>query len=132
MYTNPKVPGPLLPGSEGAAIVASLAPLPGEIKIVKKRFSAFHQTNLDSILRRMRVSHIICCGVQTPNCIRATAFDAVSLDYEKVTVLSECTASRSKAVQDSNLRDLRGIGVNTVGINTAGSLINWLDPVTFV
>jgi len=32
-------------------------------------------------------------GVQTPNCIRQTVFDAVALDYEKVTVLIDATAA---------------------------------------
>jgi len=129
MYTNPESTGPLIPGSAGAAMVSSLPPLPGEIKIVKKRFSAFHQTHLDSILRRMGCVNVVLCGVQTPNCIRATAFDAVSLDYKDVTVLADCTASKSKAVQDSNLQDIQNIGVHVVNLNTAGSLLNWLRPV---
>ena len=32
-------------------------------------------------------------GVQTPNCIRQTAFDAVSLDYQSVTVIVDATAA---------------------------------------
>ena len=32
-------------------------------------------------------------GVQTPNCIRQTVFDAVALDYEKITVLIDATAA---------------------------------------
>ena len=31
---------------------------------------------------RLRISKLVICGVQTPNCIRATAFDAAELDYE--------------------------------------------------
>lgn len=32
-------------------------------------------------------------GVQTPNCIRQTVFDAVALDYQPVTVLFDATAA---------------------------------------
>jgi nicotinamidase-related amidase len=32
-------------------------------------------------------------GVQTPNCIRQTVFDAVALDYQPVTVLVDATAA---------------------------------------
>ena len=46
--------------------------------------------------------HIVLCGVQTPNCIRAAAFDGISLDYD-VTVLADATASRSAQVQAANL-----------------------------
>lgn len=50
----------------------------------------------------MQVDTVVLCGVQTPNCIRATAFDAVSLDYH-VAVLSDATASQTPEVQRANL-----------------------------
>jgi hypothetical protein len=34
--------------------------------------------------RRLGVERVVTCGVQTPNCIRATVYDAVSLDYPQV------------------------------------------------
>jgi nicotinamidase-related amidase len=37
-------------------------------------------------------------GVQTPNCIRATAFDAIAHDYPSVVVLSDATAAASDEV----------------------------------
>jgi nicotinamidase-related amidase len=51
---------------------------------------------------RKQIRTIILCGVQTPNCIRASAFDGISLDYN-VIVSSDATASASKQVQDANL-----------------------------
>ena len=38
-------------------------------------------------------------GVQTPNCVRQTVFDAVALDYEKVTVIVDATAAASPEIQ---------------------------------
>lgn len=32
--------------------------------------------------RRAGIKRVVLCGVQTPNCIRATAVDALALDYE--------------------------------------------------
>ena len=58
--------------------------------MVKKRFSAFMSTGLDSALRRLGVTRVVMCGVQTPNCIRATAYDAVCLDYPQVRVSLHC------------------------------------------
>ena len=52
---------------------------------------------------RWRTEHLVLCGVQTPNCIRTCAFDAISLDYD-VTVLSDATASQSDAIQAANLQ----------------------------
>lgn len=128
MYGNPDAPGPLIAGSEGAALVKDLRPAPGELKIVKKRFSAFHQTNLCSILHRMECTHVVICGVQTPNCIRATAYDAVSLDFPDVTVLPFATASATKEIQESNLRDLRNIGVHTPWLQRDDVLPEFLEP----
>ena len=53
--------------------------------------------------------------MQTPNCIRATAYDALALDYS-VAVLSDATASASSDVQAANLHDLRCAGVGTPSV----------------
>ena len=111
LYTDEK-PGPNTPGSPGSALADGLVPSNNEVTIIKKRFSAFMFTNLDSILRRLGSNHVVICGVQTPNCIRQTAFDALGFDY-KVTVLSDATASASQNVQDSNLRDMRNVNIAT-------------------
>ena len=63
-------------GTPGAKIVEELTPREGEVRIAKKRFSAFMQTELDLILRRLGIRHVVICGTQYPNYIRATAFDA--------------------------------------------------------
>ena len=77
--------------------------------IVKPRFSAFFATNLDLVLRRLGVQTVVLAGTTTPNCIRTTCYDALSLDYDTV-VLSDCTSSVSDAVQESNLADMQRIG----------------------
>lgn len=71
---------------------------------------------LPAFLRRLGVRQLSVVGVQTPNCIRATAFDAVALGYHPVMVLRDATASESEAVQDANLYDLRRVGVATPAV----------------
>ena len=56
-----------------------------------------------SVRCRLQVRQLVLCGVQTPNCIRACAFDGVSLDYE-VVVLSDATASKTEQIQAANLQ----------------------------
>ena len=63
--------------------------------------------------RKLGVERVVICGVQTPNCIRGTAWDAIALDYLQVTVLSDATASASEAVQQANLYDMRQCAVDT-------------------
>ena len=104
--------GSTVAGTRGAALVDGLEAAPGEITLVKKRFSAFFHTHLDLLLRRLGVREVAVCGVQTPNCIRATAVDALGLDYG-VSVLADATASKSGEVQESNLEDMRCMGIRT-------------------
>lgn len=87
--------------------------LPGDYHIVKPRYSAFFATGLDLILRRLGIDHLVLAGTTTPNCIRTTAYDGLSLDYD-VTVLSDCTSSISPEVQQSNLDDMQRAGIEIV------------------
>jgi nicotinamidase-related amidase len=61
----------------------------------------------------MGVEDVVIAGVQTPNCIRGTAWDAIALDYPRVTVLADATASASDQVQQANLYDMRQVSIAT-------------------
>lgn len=84
--------------------------------IVKPRFSAFFATSLDMILRRLGVDTVILAGTTTPNCIRTSCYDALSLDYN-VIVLSDCTSSVTQEVQDANLADMARVGAQIMTLN---------------
>lgn len=88
-----------------------LAPQPGDRVIVKPRFSAFFATQLDLVLRRLGVGTVVLIGTTTPNCIRATCYDALSLDYN-VVLLEDCTSSRTPEVQAANIEDMAFIGAH--------------------
>eukprot|EP00798_Chlamydomonas_sp_ICE-L_P031540 gene31540-6725_t len=116
--------GATLPGSDGAKLVDGLEVAAGEHVIIKKRFSGFSHTHLDLMLRRLGTTET------TPNCIRATAVDALRLDHkvlvlsdatasksDQVLVLTDATASKSDQVQESNLEDMRCMGI--VNLKTA-------------
>lgn len=85
------------------------SPCDGDYFIVKQRYSAFFATELDLLLRRLGTETIILAGTTTPNCIRTTCYDGISLDYN-VAVLSDCTSSNSEEIQVSNLRDMANVG----------------------
>ncbi len=102
--------GAFVEGTKGAQIIDGLRPLKGEYIVVKRRWSAFFQTELDLLLRRLNVAHIVVAGVQTPNCIRGTVWDANSLDYG-VTVLTDGTCAMSPEVHQANLFDMQNIGI---------------------
>ena len=102
--------GACIRGTKGAEIIDELKPLKGDYIITKRRWSAFFQTELDMLLRRLNVDQIVVTGVQTPNCIRATVWDANSLDYE-VIVLTDGTAAKTQEVHRANLYVMQNIGI---------------------
>src|SRR6185295_16519426 len=62
----------------GNQIVAPIAPRPEDIVIAKTRPSVFHGTPLASYLVVLQVDTLLCCGVSTSGCVRATVVDAFS------------------------------------------------------
>jgi nicotinamidase-related amidase len=106
----------VVPGTPGCEIVEALTPAPGEHRIVKPRFSAFMHTELDFVLRRLGVTHLVIVGTQYPNCIRASIFDAVAYGYH-VTNVTDATSAQTEEIAEANIRDLRNIGVRCVTLD---------------
>ena len=106
-------------GTPGAAVVDELAPLPGEYVIPKIRMSAFIGTELDLMLRTLGVTDLVVAGIQTPNCIRTTVFDAIAYNYP-VVLASDATGAQTDEIHSASVRDMQNIGVR---ILTAGDLI---------
>uniref|UniRef100_A0A0D9VER7 Isochorismatase-like domain-containing protein n=1 Tax=Leersia perrieri TaxID=77586 RepID=A0A0D9VER7_9ORYZ len=101
-YTDGK--GLAVEGSEGAELADGLVIKESDYKLVKTRFSAFFATNLDSVLKTSGIKNLVIVGVQTPNCIRQTAFDAIALDYDKVSVILDATAAAKPEVHFKHKR----------------------------
>lgn len=94
-----------------------------DYQLVKPRYSAFFQTELDLMLRRLGISTLLLAGTTTPNCIRATCYDGISLEYN-VAVISDCCSSSTEEIQSSNLRDMANVGAQ---ILTSEEFINGLE-----
>ena len=102
--------------------------LEGDTVLVKPRYSAFWDTNLDAVLRRRGIDTVVVTGTTTPNCIRATVFDSICLDYNTV-VLDDCTSSVNEEVQRVNMLGMQTIGA--VIANAEDFLRETIDlPVT--
>lgn len=67
-------------GTPGCEILAELQRAEQDYVIVKKRYSAFFATELESLLQQLACTHIIICGVNTQACVRMTAIDAYQRD----------------------------------------------------
>lgn len=83
-------------GTRGAEIIDELSPGPGDFVVVKRSRGAFHNTELDGLLRQLRVSRILLGGVATNLGVESTARSAFDLGYQ-VTFLRECCAGFDEA-----------------------------------
>lgn len=102
--------GVMAHGSYGVEPVTGLEGETADHVVIKKRFSGFYNTDLDAYLQAHNIDTVLVAGTQTPNCIRATAFDAASHDYRTI-VLAACTSSQTTAVQENNLTDMQNAGI---------------------
>ncbi len=103
-------------GTKGAEIIDELKPIDGEYVIIKPRFSAFMNTELEFILKRLNIKTLVICGTQYPNCIRATVYDAVSYDYD-VYLLTDATSAQTDEIAEANIIDMKNIGVNCLTVD---------------
>jgi len=100
-------------GSEGAAVITELSPMPGEYILPKIRMSAFIGTGLDLTLRTLGIDGVVVAGIQTPNCVRTTVFDAIAYNYP-VCIIRDATAAATGEIHEANLRDMAVIGVTVL------------------
>lgn len=83
---------------------------PGELVLTKPSFSAFFGTDLHDLLRARGITTLLLAGTTTPNCVRATAYDALQLGYNAA-VITDATSSRTPQAQAANLEDLAAVGI---------------------
>ncbi len=73
--------GKCLEGSPESDIHPSLAPIPNEKVVLKHRYSAFYNTDLETVLRCLKVEDVVVSGIMTNMCCESTARDAYYRDY---------------------------------------------------
>ncbi|MDP4091571.1 MAG: isochorismatase family cysteine hydrolase [Bacillota bacterium] len=79
-------------GTLDAEIIPPLAPREGEELIVKNRWNAFFNTELDEILKSKNIKNLILVGAATDVCVFETCSYAFSLNYNCIVPI-ETTAS---------------------------------------
>lgn len=82
MRARPELHGQLLArGGWDYEIVDALAPRPGDIRVHKTRYSAFFNSQLDSVLRARGIRNIVFVGIATNVCVESTLRDGFHLEY---------------------------------------------------
>ncbi len=91
MRAKPELKGKLLhKGDWDYELIDELPPQKGDIIISKPRYSAFFNTNLDSMLRARGIRSLVFTGIATNVCVESTLRDGFFLEYFGV-VLHDAT-----------------------------------------
>ncbi len=82
MRARPELSGQLLArGGWDYELVDALQPQPGDIRVHKTRYSAFFNSQLDSVLRSRGIRNIVFVGIATNVCVESTLRDGFHLEY---------------------------------------------------
>ncbi|KAK7048422.1 putative isochorismatase hydrolase protein [Favolaschia claudopus] len=84
-------------GDASVAVHPVVAPQEGDIKVVKRRVSAFGGSDLDAVLRGLEVDSLVLGGVATSGVVLSTVRQAADMDF-KLTVLEDLCLDRDEEV----------------------------------
>jgi nicotinamidase-related amidase len=76
--------GVAIAGTPGAAILRELVREPSDAIVIKKRYSAFFETDLAALLGRDPPGVLVMSGVNTHACVRTSVIDAYQRDHQVV------------------------------------------------
>jgi nicotinamidase-related amidase len=102
-----------LEGSPGAQFLDDLRPRDDEYYIPKRRYSAFFCTDLEILLKGLKVETLVLIGFLTDVCVHYTGADAHQHDY-RIRVVRECVAGSSVEAHNASLNALEYLQSGTV------------------
>jgi len=117
-----------LPGTQGADIHPSNAPLPGEAVLLKHYPNSFRETGLLELLRALSATRLTICGMMTHMCVDTSvraAFDlgfGVRLAADACATRSLSFAGRSVAAADVQTAYLAALGAVFAQVAPAAEL----------
>jgi nicotinamidase-related amidase len=104
---NPMSPaikrGNLQQGQPGADVIDTLQPRPEDVVIIKRRVGAFYGTELELLLRGLKVHTLVVAGTSTSRAVESTVREAHSRDFSSI-VVSDGTFAGDQQFHDASLR----------------------------
>lgn len=83
----------LLPKDELASqIVPAIAPVGDEIVVTKTTDSALTGTNLRLVLANLGITHVVCCGIFTDQCVASTVRSLADESFDVIVAEDACAA----------------------------------------
>jgi len=114
--------GMCLEGSPESEVPGEIAPRPDEKVILKHRYSAFYNTDLETVLRCLKIEDLVISGIMTNMCCESTARDAYYRDY-RVFFLADGTGSIN---EEMHLASLLNLAFGFAFVTTADEVIQHL------
>lgn len=93
-------------GTWGAEFYEGISPRSDERVVVKHRYSAFINTDLNTVLKAKGIESVLVTGIATNVCVETTARDAYMYDYY-VTMVEDCAAAYEPKLHESTLENMR-------------------------
>jgi nicotinamidase-related amidase len=97
----------------GRNVVLRVAPEPHDYFVLKPKHSAFYETPLQSLLKKLGTKRVILCGIAGDGCIHSTATDAHIREFH-VVIARDATASQTAARNRTALAHLEAAKYSTV------------------
>ncbi len=94
------------PGSKEAEFLPQVAPVADELVFNKTASGVFNSTNIEYVLRNLRIGRLYVAGVYTNECVSTTVRDACDRGFETLIVHDACAGSET-ALHDATLNVLR-------------------------
>jgi len=94
-------------GTWDAEIIDELKPADNDHILMKRRDSAFQDTELDLWLRSIQIDTVIITGVDTAICVENTLTDAFNIGYD-VILVSDATASSWQKIGQATVTKVAG------------------------
>ena len=99
-FSAPDEADSFVEGTPRAELLPDLHAEPNDVVVLKRRYSAFLNTDLEAVLHTARTRAVVICGLMTSFCCETTARDAHGRDYEVLFV--------ADAVEGPDLEDAEG------------------------
>lgn len=108
-----------------AQIVDDLGVQEGDIVLTKTGSGCFTSTNLDHLLRNLRIETVVLTGMWTNSCVETTARHAGDLDYNVVLIEDACVAM----TPENHEWALRYLGNNFAFVRSTDEVVAELPAV---
>ncbi len=116
-------------GTWDAEIIDEIKPTDEDHIILKRRDSAFQDTELRVWLQSIHVNTLIFCGIDTSICVETSLRDAFNLGYD-VILVSDATASGIKKHYDTTIERVRDYYGVVISIEDFKKMVQTLEDLS--